>query len=195
MYEIFDLDIYTYGLYFDDVNSSYEVLTYADKNMFSMVLTETYGLSLIRRAVEVFEDLVNLIIVMMFIVTIIFLIMVGKKNINNNLHEIGVLKSLGAKHKDISNLFTLQSFANGILIILESIVGMILGAYVANMVIITSFNSIFKTTIENLTLVQAYPNLMANVLVIAMVIVVISSLFNIRTLKKLKPIAVLKAKE
>jgi hypothetical protein len=36
---------------------------------------------------------------------------------------------------------------------------------------------------------------MANVLVIAMVIVVISSLFNIRTLKKLKPIAVLKAKE
>jgi ABC-type lipoprotein release transport system permease subunit len=160
-----------------------------------MVLTETYGLSLIRRAVEVFEDLVNLIIVMMFIVTIIFLIMVGKKNINNNLHEIGVLKSLGAKHKDISNLFTLQSFANGILIILESIVGMILGAYVANMVIITSFNSIFKTTIENLTLVQAYPNLMANVLVIAMVIVVISSLFNIRTLKKLKPIAVLKAKE
>jgi ABC-type lipoprotein release transport system permease subunit len=163
--------------------------------MFSMVLTETYGLSLIRRAVEVFEDLVNLIIVMMFIVTIIFLIMVGKKNINNNLHEIGVLKSLGAKHKDISNLFTLQSFANGILIILESIVGMILGAYVANMVIISSFNSIFKTTIENLTLVQAYPNLMANVLVIAMVIVVISSLFNIRTLKKLKPIAVLKAKE
>ena len=195
MYEIFDLDIYTYSLYFDDVNSSYEVLTYADKNMFSMVLTETYGLSLIRRAVEVFEDLVNLIIVMMFIVTIIFLIMVGKKNINNNLHEIGVLKSLGAKHKDISNLFTLQSFANGILIILESIVGMILGAYVANMVIISSFNSIFKTTIENLTLVQAYPNLMANVLVIAMVIVVISSLFNIRTLKKLKPIAVLKAKE
>ena len=131
----------------------------------------------------------------MFIVTIIFLIMVGKKNINNNLHEIGVLKSLGAKHKDISNLFTLQSFANGILIILESIVGMILGAYVANMVIITSFNSIFKTTIENLTLVQAYPNLMANVLVVAMVIVVISSLFNIRTLKKLKPIVVLKAKE
>ena len=72
---------------------------------------------------------------------------------------------------------------------------MILGAYVANMVIITSFNSIFKTTIENLTLVQAYPNLMAYVLVIAMVIVVISSLFNIKTLKKLKPIAVLKAKE
>ena len=61
--------------------------------MFSMVLTETYGLSLIRRAVEVFEDLVYLIIVMLLIVTIIFLIMVGKKNINNNLHEIGVLKS------------------------------------------------------------------------------------------------------
>ncbi len=195
LYDLIDFDIYTYGLYFDDVNSSYEVLTYADENMFSMVLTETYGLSLIRRAIEVFEDLVNLIILLVIVVAIIFLIMVGKKNIRNNLHEIGVLKSLGARHTDISNLFTLQSITNGLFIMFESIIGMIIGAYVANAVIISSFNSIFKTSIENLTIIQAYPNLMGVVLIIAMGIVLLSTIFNVRTLKKLKPIAVLKAKE
>lgn len=189
------IDHLPYALYLDSPTSTMNVLNNVKKYNYYVLSNDVTGITTVARGVEIFYGMLEMISLILIVSTILYLASVGTRNIRSNIFEIGVLKALGGRTKDINFIFVLQSFTLGIGILVLSLLGMYIGSIVANDILINSFEIMLRVKFYKLKIVSFYPMLVAIDLIIALLIIIISSIIPTLYLRKFKPMEILKAKE
>ena len=183
--ELLYADIIPYQLYFSDVNQTEQILDAIGSLNYMIASDAITAISIVNRTIEVFGVIVEVMEYIVLVVCVFFLTSFGLKNIRNSYYEIGVIKTLGGRNRDISGIF----------IVLTSIVGIFVATHVANNLIISSFEFMFSAKFYNLNVIVIYPQMVIIDLAIAIIIILFSALIPTLSLRKFKYIDILKAKE
>ena len=193
--EIFALSVLNFGLYFDGVSNVSEIAYIAkDFNMHAKNI-DLDNILVINKLLNVLIPFFKLILGMLVVFEFSYLISFGVNNIKKNLFEIGVIKSLGGKTKDISIIFITNVILSGIIVCILSVIFSPLIIKLSNTMLVKSFENVLNLTIYNLNIVEVVPILIATNLVLVLLISFISAIISSYSLYKVKPIEIIKAKE
>ena len=193
--EILEYKFINFALYFDGFDGINKITKLIDKLGYSVITTDATGIVYVERLIDIFGKFLNIIAFTFLLACVAYLMHFGYKSIINNYYEIGIISALGCNNKDIGKLFLLEILTVGIGILIISLIGMNVGTVLSNAVLIKSFELVFEVSFTNLDVVIFTWNLVIIDLIIAMVIVVISALFPMFYIRKVKPVNILKAKE
>lgn len=183
------------GLYFDSV-SNVEELTYlaSEYNMHVNNIDQD-NILVINKFINSFNPFLKLIFIMLVIFESIYLIGFGVNTIRQNLFEIGVIKSLGGRSKDIGIIFIVNVLLSGIGICITSVILSPIMIKIINNMLVSSFASVLNLTIYSLKIVKTIPVLMAFNLFMILLLSFVSSIVSMVLLYKVKPIEIIKSKE
>ena len=143
------------------------------------------------------KPLFIMLFILLGIVVLFLLINYSSKNIENHIHEIGVIKSLGARNKDILIIFSLHTIILTLIVTLLYILFSPLFIKASNNLLINSILNFSKDVVldSNIILLLTSPLF---ILINSLIIILISILaytISIIKLNKIKPINIMKAKE
>lgn len=193
--ELAEFDVISYSLYFDNIKGNEKLLDVAKNLVFVLENNDIQGIAYVARSVSIIGNFMIIIEIVLLISCLLYLSAFGVRTIKSNIYEIGVIKSLGGSNRDISTIFIVQNLIVGIFIILISLLGMYIGANLANTLIVKSFEEILTIKVRSFKIIQFYPSIVTIDLIAAMFIIIIASVLPTRFLRKVRPIDILKAKE
>ena len=121
--ELLDVTTFTKGLYFSDISQTKNVFNTAKNNGFMPNSILAYSIATMTKAVDVFSDFFNIIFLGLCACAFVILINYGLKLVKERKHDIGVLKALGIKDKDLTIIFGIHITILIILVIALYIVG------------------------------------------------------------------------
>jgi len=99
---------------------------------------------------------------------------------NEKTHEIGVMKAIGARNRDILTIFLLKS---GIISVIGGILGILIGAIGANMIIV-GLESAFGVEIPAIL----HAEVLLGGLAVAVIVGVLSGIYPARKAAKMSPV-------
>ena len=161
----------------------------------NIITSDNVAITYVEKVIEIFGKFLNIIAITFLFACVVYLMHFGYKSIISNLYEIGILSALGCNNKDIGKLFLLEILMVGIGILGLSLLGMYVGTILSNMVLIESFEYVFNASFDNLDIVIFTWDFVIADLILALIIVVISALFPMFYIRRVKPVNILKAKE
>ena len=188
---------YYHSLYLDDLSLTDKLIVYADNSGFTPVSSFIKPLKQTTNIILMLKPLFIMLFILLGIVVLFLLINYSSKNIENHIHEIGVIKSLGARNKDILIIFSLHTLILTLIVTLLYIGFSPLFIKASNNLLITSILN-FSTDVvldNSINLLLTSPLF---ILINTLIIILISILaYTIPTIKlnKIKPINIMKAKE
>ena len=103
-----------------------------------------------------------------------------KNDWNEKTHEVGVMKAIGARNRDILTIFLLES---GIISVIGGILGILIGAIGAN-VISVGLESAFGVEIPAIL----HAEVMLGGLAVAVIVGVLSGIYPARKAAKMSPV-------
>ena len=145
--ELLAPSVYAYALYFDDMEGAmqaYEAGTELGFAVQSPIISAMYTVS---RAASVFIDFFDIIIWTMFILAAITLANFAAGSVRKCMYEIGVVRAMGGKTRDLVWLFILQMLLVSAAVCLISMLGLWLGAGMCNSVLAEGFASVTKNVV------------------------------------------------
>ena len=157
--------------------------------------TNMTGINVLNRALDIFANFLQILEWLSLAVCAFYLISFGYKNIRSKHYEIGVLSAIGGRKSSISLLFTLESLAVGVGIILLSLVGIFFGSMLANSILLASFQLILNANLGGLEIIRFRFNYAMLDLGIGMILILIASFTPMLFMSRIKPVDILKAKE
>lgn len=185
---------FTSGVYFDDISNVETILNTADEN--GMYATSVIALSLssVTKAVSVFSDFFYIIFFALCASGILIIASYGFKLIKERTYEIGILKALGIRNKDLSLIFGLQIVMLLLLTISIYIIGSFSFVNLANDLLLASIQEIAKDTfiIDVKILKMNGTHILLNSAIVA-AITLISFAFPLVKLYRLKPTNIMKS--
>lgn len=185
---------FTSGVYFDDISDVETILNTADES--GMYATSVIALSLssVTKAVSVFSDFFYIIFFALCASGILIISSYGIKLIKERTYEIGILKSLGIRNKDLSLILGLQIVVLLVLTISFYIIGSYSFINLANDLLLTSIQEIAKDTfiIDVKILQMRGIHVLLNSSIVAG-ITLISFAFPLVKLYRLKPTNIMKS--
>jgi ABC-type antimicrobial peptide transport system permease subunit len=188
-------DIIRYGIYLDNHQNIEQVMETATNLDYVVCSVDTVKLSKINKVLEIFGKFFLFIEVFFLLVTIIFLVNIGLSSIKKNKYEIGVLKAIGTLNFDIMRIFIRQSLIVCILIIIVANIGIYIGTYAANAILVKAFEAILNTTFFDLRLINYIPKIVLIDLIYIAGISLLSFIIPQILLFRIKPINIIRAKE
>ena len=194
-HDLRNYDIIRYGIYLDNHQNIEQVMETATNLDYVVCSVDTVKLSKINRVLEIFGKFFLFIEVFFLLVTIIFLVNIGLSSIKKNKYEIGVLKAIGTLNFDIMRIFIKQSLIVCILIIIVANIGIYIGTYAANAILVKAFEAILNTTFFDLRLINYIPNIVLIDLIYIAGISLLSFIIPQIFLFRIKPINIIRAKE
>ena len=186
---------FNYALYFDSINNIEELSNIMKDNKFYVLTNEASGINIVNRAIQVFGKFLNLIAAGFLLICVVSLVHFGYKSIKSNLYEIGIITALGCSNNDMGKLFVYEILGVGIGIIGVSFIGMYVGAKSSNYVLLESFKQVFSYKLESIDIINFNITYVLIDLIITLFIIVISAIFPLLIIRKIKPVNILKAKE
>ena len=189
-------DTFAYKLYFDNPNgvlAAYEVGEQRNFVAQSPLFTAVYSVA---QAVEIFVDFFMLIVVAMYVLCAAVLVAFVVGGIKKNIYEIGVLRALGARTRDLALIFSVQMLIVGIAVCLLSTLALGLGCGAVNDMLVDGFVSVtHNTLIKNLDVIAfRWSTMLINAgLVLALTLA--SSTAPFVLLRYVKPREIIRAKE
>ena len=186
---------FEYALYFDgieNVSNTLEFLNGSYKNQSIMI----EGIHTMTRAVEVFVPIFELVAIFLCIGIIFILISFSSKMINDKMHEIGILKALGAKNRSITTIFGLQLMLITVLTCIMATVGYFFFIDMANDVLIDSLKRLAPDKVViDLDFLTFIPSIAKENCVLVCLLSVVALIFPMIKIKAIKPVKIIKAKE
>lgn len=131
-----------------------------------------------------FGLILRLISLALTIVVVLLLYGFISSSIKGNSHVIGILRALGAGFVDIIKIFALETVLIGIFSFIGSYILTLISAFVINMIYSSSFGFSFLVINVNFTLTL-------KMFFLAISVVILSMLFPVRRLSKMKPVDVI----
>ena len=148
------------------------------------------------RAVDVFIPIFELIAIILCVGVVFILMNFSSKMIGDKMHEIGILKALGAKNTTIAAVFGLQVVLIALLTCVLSTAGYFFFIDLANDVLIESLKRLAPSHIvldlEFLTFQPAIATLNCGIVLLLALVSLISPMLKI---KMIKPVKIIKAKD
>lgn len=183
---------YVYGLRFENVSQKNIIIKTSKELGYSIDDIDVFMIPVIKTILFVFEGVCYLILGLLLVFSLAHIIIFGVNSIRKNNYEIGVLKALGTKNMDIGLIFFLKILSVGFMIICASIIGMIICRYISNALLISAFERFVHLTIYNLKIIRIDVLTIFITLLLLLAISLISSIFPLVYLRKLKPLNILR---
>lgn len=187
--------IYNYGLYLDEVSNAEEIARLAGQfNMHTNNLDHD-NILVINKMNQALIPFLRLILLLLFFFEFFYLVNFGINNIRKNLFEIGVIKSLGGKTRDIGIIFISNVIFSGIAICILSVVLGPIIIRIANRMLVNSFATILSLTIYDLQIVRVIPVLVGINILFTLFVTLISAILSLVSLYRVKPIEIINSQE
>ena len=199
LYEKFqELSMFSKGLYFDSNKNIGAVISTADKLDFTTTTMLVQGIYTMTRAVEVFIPIFEIVAVVLCLAVVFVLINFSSKMINDKMHEIGIMKALGAKNKSIIVIFGLQVLLIAVLTCIMSTIGYYAVIGLANDVLVDSLKEL-ATGSGHVVPELEFLIFKGNVAIVNCLLVFflsfVSMIAPIVKIKAIKPVKIIKSKE
>lgn len=197
IYELFKKDfIRPYSLYFDGVKGVDTVLDTADKLNYEPQSVAIEGIHTMTKAVEVFVPIFELVAIFLCLGVIFILINFSTKAINDKMHEIGIMKALGAKNGTVGVVFGLQVALIALLTCFMSVAGYFIFIGVANDVLVESLQQLapFHVVLDLEFLTFQPIVAMVNCLLVVF-LAAVSLVAPMLKIKAIKPVKIIKTKD
>ena len=191
-----DAQVYNNALYFDGTDGIGAVLDTAEKLNYQPQSFAVEGIHTMTKAVDVFIPIFELIAVILCVGVVFILMNFSSKMIKDKMHEIGILKALGAKNPTIGTVFGLQVLLIALLTCVLSTVGYYFFIDMANEVLIESLKRLAPTSVVlDLDFLTFRPKIAMINCVLVAVLALVSLIFPMLGIKAIKPVKIIKAKE
>lgn len=194
--EMLKINTFTSNIYFDDLSNSQTILDIASEIGLSSNSLMASSLNTMTKAVTIFKNFFTLIFIVLFVSSLLIVINYGLKLINEKKYEIGILKALGIRDIDLVIILGSQLVLLLMLTIILYILGSVLFIDLANEVLVNSLTSLAPTyVLVNMKFLRINPfHFIINSLIL-LIIIAFSLIVPLLKLHKLKPSAIIKAKE
>lgn len=186
---------YAYGLYFDNSEYSDLVISIGNDNSFYIKHINFDNIVFINKLVSIFKPFFLLILLLLFVALLVYLVSFGINNIKKNLYEIGIIKSLGGRTRDIGKIFISHVLLTGFLICVLSVIAAPTIIIIANNILIDSFQKVMSLYLFDYSIINILPIWIAVDLFMVVVITFISAFLPMVFLYKIKPLEIIRAKE
>ena len=196
LHELQKIELHPTILHFDNVEDGGLVLAKAKENDFETLNQSCLIYEELSNKIETFEDLFKLILSVLIIGIVLLIILVSLKAITEQYHNIGVLKSLGTRNIDLTCIFSLKVIA--IALLSSLIYGLTNYPFIILSDKILYSSTVRFTTFDIVKKIQIIlfdPYILLINIALIFVVGIISILFEMFKLRKIKPINIMKAKE
>jgi ABC-type antimicrobial peptide transport system permease subunit len=197
---LFDLfaknQCYTTGLYFDGNKNISEVIDISEELGFEQNVAVIEGIHTMTQAVDIFIPIFELVAIFLCIGVIFILMSFSSKMIKGKMHEIGIMKAIGAKNKAIGVIFGLQVALIAILTCILATSGYYFFIDLANDVLIESmmrFNP--SGVVLDLDFLTFQPKIAVENCILVGILALISLVLPMIKIKAIKPVKIIKAKD
>jgi ABC-type antimicrobial peptide transport system permease subunit len=195
--ELFSKDfIRGQALYFDGTDGIGTVFETAEKLDFEPQSYAIEGIYTMTTAVDIFVPIFELIAIFLCIGVIFILMSFSSKMIKGKMHEIGIMKAIGAKNKAIGVIFGLQVALIAILTCILATSGYYFFIDLANDVLIESmmrFNP--SGVVLDLDFLTFQPKIAVENCILVGILALISLVLPMIKIKAIKPVKIIKAKD
>jgi ABC-type antimicrobial peptide transport system permease subunit len=197
LYELFKKDfVRPYFLYFDGTDGIGAVLDTAEKNNFQPHSYAVEGIHTMTKAVDVFIPIFELVAIFLCIGIVFILMNFSSKMINDKMHEIGILKALGAKNGSIGVIFGLQVALIAILTCILATAGYYFFIDLANDVLIESLMRLAPQSIVlDLDFLTFQSDIALTNCALIALLTVISLIVPFIKIRFIEPVKIIKSKE
>jgi ABC-type antimicrobial peptide transport system permease subunit len=197
LYELFKKDfVRPYFLYFDGTDGIGAVLDTAEKHNFQPHSYAVEGIHTMTTAVDVFVPIFELVAIFLCIGVIFILMSFSSKMIKGKMHEIGIMKALGAKNSSIGVVFGLQVVLIAILTCILASAGYFVFIDLANEVLVESmmrFNP--SGVVLDLKFLTFQPKIAVENCILVGILALVSLVLPMIRIKAIKPVKIIKAKD
>ena len=187
--------IIPYEIYIENYENSSELIEKMNERGFSWVSTEGRAVTLLNKSVRMFFDLFRLIEIMMLVMTVVFLVSHSIRSIKSNYYQIGVIKAIGGRDRDISKIFILQNLILSVAISVLTFIGSLIFIDVANDILIKSFIEITGAATGGIDIITFDIYLVSAAILASTALSLIATIAPLLLLHNIKPINIIKAKE
>jgi ABC-type lipoprotein export system ATPase subunit len=187
--------IIPYEIYIENYENSSELIEKMNERGFSWVSTEGRAVTLLNKSVRMFFDLFRLIEIMMLVMTVVFLVSHSIRSIKSNYYQIGVIKAIGGRDRDISKIFILQNLILSVAIAVLTFIGSLIFIDVANDILIKSFIEITGAATGGIDIITFDIYLVSAAILASTALSLIATIAPLLLLHNIKPINIIKAKE
>ncbi|MBO5777614.1 MAG: ABC transporter ATP-binding protein/permease [Clostridia bacterium] len=189
-------DIIPYALYFDNTAKMGNINTIGKEHNFVAKSGFFKALSSISETVAVFKDIFLLISICLCTTGTMVLISFGFSNIRKRLYEIGVMRALGTRLSDLSWIFILQMLFAGLIICLISSIGLFVAVDISNNILSESFMVLLQNSaLKDFKIITFKSAALMIDIAVVIAITIVSALVPILTIRNIKPMKIIRAKE
>ena len=177
-----------YSLLFTSNQNFDKLYTLLTDGNYSVRSNTYYSIETIGMIVGIFNDFFSLILIGLLAICILLIISNSYRNIKKRFYEIGVLKALGAKTRDVGFIFCMQTVLTGIIVCLLSSLSLILFCTPINNTLIEALMEfLHNESLGNIEIIKFYPLTMLVNIGFIIIATTISYLIPLIKLHKIKP--------
>lgn len=189
-YENFD-----YALYFTDTQSIGGIYPVVKDSPFHINSNAFNSVVSVIDVVEIFDGFMNIINFVLLFASLLLLVAFGGGTIRKRKFEIGVIKAMGGRTRDVGKIFVIQLIAIGIVVCILSSLALLLLTNIVNSVLSSAMLVYIKNeTLSKISIVQFNPLILCGDLFMILTITILSAIIPLIALRRIKPINIIKHK-
>ena len=176
----------------------YAVITDVDSNISSIIKNaynndyfifdrNSTNYDVVDRTTKAFFNLFTFIEVLAFAFLIVFYIMFNIRSISSSKHQIGILKALGMKFKDLCSIFIYKNLIFTVISIVSTLLLAFPSFKIADVLLIESYSLFIRKSMPYLEIFIIKPTIFLLVFAIILIIFIVSTLIPLLILKKITP--------
>lgn len=189
------VDIVPYAVYLENYQSADVLINEMTARFFSWNSTNGNAVTLLNQSVSMFYDLFSLFEILLIVLIIVFLASYSIRSIKSNCYQIGVIKAIGGRSRDIFAIYIAQTTLLTIFICIFTYLGSLYFVDMANDILIESFVKITNASIGSIDIITYNVEIVTAIIALAFILSVVSTIAPLLALHRIKPISIIKAKE
>ena len=189
------VDIVPYAVYLENYQNADVLINEMTTRFFSWNSTNGNAVTLLNQSVSMFYDLFSLFEILLIVLIIVFLASYSIRSIKSNCYQIGVIKAIGGRSRDIFAIYIAQTTLLTIFICIFTYLGSLYFVDMANDILIESFVKITNASIGSIDIITYNVEIVTAIIALAFILSVVSTIAPLLALHRIKPISIIKAKE
>ena len=194
-YNLIKCDIIPFAVYISDHKDVSTIIETLEPRGYIWPAANSDVITFVTDSVEMFRDLFEMLEMITMVLITIFLVSYGISNVRANKYQIGVIKAMGGRSRDIAKIFLLQNLVITIIIGVISYFGSIFMVDEANTLVLNSFEAIVGEKFGRLTIIAFSNELVFTSFAMTVVLGLVATVIPLLALHCIKPIKIIKAKE
>lgn len=189
------LDWQPVGIYIKDVKNVGKIVDFVDRGDYTFICRSQRNVQRINELVFTFRNLFLLLEITSLLMIAFFLILFGIRSIRQNSYQIGVIKALGGRNRDIEKIFVIKTLIIGVFIALVSTATSVFFIRAANSVLISSIETVLGMSVADFEVICFIPKIIILDGILMIALSCASAFIPVILLKRIKPVEIIKAKE